>query len=148
MTIDDLITKLEQADGPSRELDVEIHCALCRGMKLRKGDFGQLLIYEPGGALWHIDDVVPRYTESIDAALTLVPDGFAWKIGTCCVSDDAWVVPDWNSRTHGAALRKKYGEPVSGSIWDSGIDIDRRPSGQPALALCIAALRARKAGAA
>jgi len=85
------------------------------------------------------------YTASIDAALALterVLPGWCWRIGTCCVSDDAWVAPDWNSPVHGARLRQELGEPVYGSVFDQGVDIDRRPPGNLPLAILEALLSA------
>src|SRR5712664_179299 len=58
-----LLSRLQSATGPSRELDAEI--ALANGWRQLTHD------------LWRKGDNVaeepPRYTESIDAALTLLP---------------------------------------------------------------------------
>lgn len=59
----DLITRLESADGPSRELDWLIECTV--------NDHARI-----SGPM-HND---PRYTASIDAALTLVPAGYDWAV--------------------------------------------------------------------
>lgn len=79
----DLIARIESADGPDRELDAEIAKAVgaqgtYRADFLGWDDVGHA-IYRPGYA---------RYTASIDAALTLVPDdcgfvvmGKAAKVG-------------------------------------------------------------------
>jgi hypothetical protein len=102
----------------------------------------------------------PYYTGSIDAAVALcerVLPGWAWKVGTCCVSDDAWVCPDHNSPEHGERLKREFPLPVErypetnarGSTsltwgpYDEGFDIDRRPPGNVALALCQAILEAK-----
>ena len=82
-------------------------------------------------------DVTNCLQSCIDAIEQHLP-GWAWKVGTCCVSDDAWICPDWNHPEQGARLVAEFGLPEKGSIWDHGIDVDRRPSGQPALALCEA----------
>lgn len=69
---------------------------------------------------------VPRLTASLDAALTLVPEGFAWQI---------------SKLLHGgvSAVIQKRGPNGEGfSHW---IDIDKAAT--PTLALCIAALSAR-----
>ena len=67
----DLLSRLSAATGPSRELDAEI--ALASGwhqIKTRwENPYGQFA-------------ELPRYTESIDAALTLVPEGCTWEITT------------------------------------------------------------------
>ncbi len=92
----------EQADGPSLDLDHAIHDLF------------------PDG------DGAPLYTRSLDAAMTLVPEGWAYKIGrTWC---ELW--------------------PVSSELtdeqWPEGWDDDRQHiAATPALALCAAVLRAR-----
>lgn len=70
---------------------------------------------------------------------------WAWKVGTCSVSDDAWFVPDFNSPEHGERLKRElsYDTMAAGDTWDVGIDIDQRPAGRPALALLIAFLEAK-----
>ena len=60
---DTLIARLESADGPSRELDAMIQHRIASGVGC-------------GAA-----QDAPRYTASIDAALTLVPDGWNWMAG-------------------------------------------------------------------
>lgn len=75
--MNDLIDRIESADGPSRELDYLI--ALARGWRLVAQDW-------PEKSNWHDadgtyrgrngdPDCPPRWTASIDAALTLVPEG-------------------------------------------------------------------------
>ncbi len=96
-----------------------------------------------------VDDccnAIPALTFSLDAVVSLIEKtlpGWAWKVGTCSVSDDGWLVPDFNCKTHGARFLMQFGEPAPGSIWDMGIDIDRRPPGNVALALCQAYCLAR-----
>lgn len=91
---------------------------------------------------WHMDDDIaqlalglppcgsagPRaYTTSIDAAVTLVPDGFVWDIQTYC----------------GPAARVVGPQDANGSV-PEGIS-DTSGVTTPAAALCAAALRARAA---
>lgn len=57
-----LIARIESADGPDRELDVAIHESI--GNVVDRGC----------PADWHSEDETPRYTASVDAALTLVPE--------------------------------------------------------------------------
>ena len=86
----DLLELAEQvatADGPDRELDAEI--ALALGIvREREGNqfYGHrdhsVMVMERG----YYDHVgsapeLPAYTASIDAALTLVPEGYEWIIG-------------------------------------------------------------------
>ena len=100
--MDELIARIEAASGGSRELDWEIH--------LRDGLDGV------GAYGAH-----PYYTSSIDAALTLVPDGFDWTLG----------------HTNG-------GLTIHAEVGGRG-DEYLRFGATPALALCAAALRARAA---
>lgn len=94
---------------------------------------------DQAGEPWY--DVAPLLTESIDSVRALIEEtlpGWAYKFGTCSVSDDAWLVPDFNCPIHGARLTAEFGPVVPRSIWDAGIDVDRRPSGNMALAMCEA----------
>jgi hypothetical protein len=56
--MDEPIAKLEALDGPDRELDAEIAGT------------------DPTTVHWHDEDETPRYTASIDAAVTLIPEGW------------------------------------------------------------------------
>jgi hypothetical protein len=131
MTLESIIERLEKAERGDRALDHGIHTLT--NPPLRDGlRFGN----------------VPSYTSSVDAAIDFVEGvlpGWAWKVGTCCVSDDAWVTPDFNSPIHGERLKREFPNLKAGSIFDTGVDIDLRPSGRPAIALCIAVLTALKA---
>lgn len=99
MTMNDLITRLESADGPDRELDAMIQHRITSGVGC-------------GAA-----QDAPRYTASIDAALTLVPDGWDWELYP---REAALIHPDL-----------------------PGADVFA-DAATPALALCIAALRAHQ----
>lgn len=74
--------------------------------------------------------------------------GWCWKVGTCCVSDDAWVAPDMNCPVHGTRLKEQLMPAVVRvldankdkggmvrSIFDAGVDVDRRPPGNVGQAL-------------
>lgn len=74
--------------------------------------------------------IVPFYSESLDAAVTLVPEGLAWTTGQN--------VHHWYWQT-GVNRLNEDGAPESVSC--SG------PARTPALALCAAALRAKAAPA-
>ena len=105
------IEALEKATEGSEKLDVMI----CRALHGYAAD-------EP---LWH---VLP-YTRSLDAALTLVPAGWAWfveQIGKPYSEGRArlWIP---SARTQG--------------LQTENINVD---CATPALALCLAALRARE----
>lgn len=148
-----LIARLEKLEGPDREIDGLL--------------FGWLHNTEPCGTFmcgfveekfqfrhpddspegryraWYVSgDDVPAYTESLDAAVALVErvlPGWSWRVATCCVSDDAWVQPDFNCPVHGERLKREFREDID---WVELTDVDLRPSGRPAIALVIAALRA------
>jgi len=131
-----LIERVRRLEGPDREVDAEI----CRLLEFPVAD-GAI---DPSRK----DDVAP-FTASLDAVVDLIErelPGWAWKVGTCCVSDDAWLVPDFNSPVHGERLKRElpFDTLKAGDLWDIGIDIDQRPSGRPAIALLLAALTAIK----
>ncbi len=104
-----LIEKLEAATEGSRELDLKIGQATHRGMRGRVPNYWADNLRLMGQ--------LPEYTTSIDAALTLVPEGTEWILLT---------VPEEGG----------YGAGVGESMWNSF-------ALTPALAICIAALRAR-----
>ena len=120
--MDDLNTlagRVEAATGPDRELDAAIANAV-------GAEHGQKSGWSNGenGDYFVIDECAPRYTASIDAALTLVPDGWsvlsAWNPTGRCKCDLSDGPMDGQNRT-----------------W-----IGSEPCPTPALALTAAALRA------
>ena len=123
--MNDLIKDLEQATGPSRELDDRIGTAI--GLYIERLSDGTLLYQRKDHKMW---PEVPHYTASLDAALTLVPEGWAWfvqHIGKPFTTGSArlWIPAQW---TQGIPKEQFVNEAAT-----------------PALALCIAALRAREA---
>ena len=81
-----LIERIEAATGGERELDAEIWLACTPGATRDKWSY----IHKATGRECTVDEtrdatdrliIVPSYTTSIDAALTLLPDGFKWKCG-------------------------------------------------------------------
>ena len=104
----DLIAELEAAPEGSEVLDVAICKAICH--------------YGPDDPLWH---VLP-YSRSLDAALTLVPEGWNFE-GSFTDPDNDYVIEGWN-----------------GKFAPGGIDV-QGSAHTAVLALCIAALRARQA---
>ena len=117
----ELIERLERATGPDRELDVAIVYALYPDI----GPYqGQCIGDEP--IFWHDPyrkRPAPSFTSSIDAALTLVPEGHGWVLDYMDPGE-----PD--------------GAMVGAHACDGATFDTPRP---PALALCIAALKAREA---
>jgi hypothetical protein len=69
-----LLSRLQSATEPSRELDDEI-AMLVKAVPDGMERYGIGWWHGPGGQ-WH----TPRYTESTDAALTLVPPTLRWHV--------------------------------------------------------------------
>jgi hypothetical protein len=111
MSIADLIARLEKATGPDRDLDEAI---------LRH--FLDEELAAKGSA--RVPSPCPRYTESLDAALKLAPEGAFWIIG---------------------CGRVRSGEPLGGAqiISPSGSELAEAEHDSPTIAFCIAALKAR-----
>ena len=116
MNRDELIAALEKAEGPSRELDAHLSLILNDGWQYHAPGF----IWQPGcGSINSQRLPVRRYTESIDAALTLV-GGAGWT-AEFVDDDDEYRVSVWD-----------------GDRWRNG-----HSRHSAAIALCIAALKAR-----
>lgn len=130
MTLSDLADRIEGLDGPSRVTDVEVHLAAFGDRPFgqdgppnnpRPGTLsGYLETYRSVINSDDLDDLCPRYTASLDAAMTLVPEGLRPVITT-------------------------LGEKPIARLWsgDRSDVISRAEATTPALALCAAALRAR-----
>lgn len=110
---DDLIARLEAATEGSRELDGAIYETVT-GVR----------ITGPRDKEWL---VVPFYTTSLDAALTLVPEGLCWGLNTH---------PEDEIFNPGGA------QAFVSDMLEDGI-YAHADAATPALALCIAALKAR-----
>ena len=102
-----LAERCEQAAGPDRELDFAI----------------------AAGLGWpdspNLHQHARRYTESLDAAITLVPEGCDWHVQANPSVGACWA---------------SVGGPIK-----QRISSDVRKAATPALALCAGALRARAA---
>lgn len=113
--LQELIERLEKATGLDRELDALIGAFV---------DAAPIKRVSPGSE-WSKTvewlEYLP-YTASLDAALTLVPEGWEWQIG----GD----VPSESGEAH---------------VFGKGDDIHTAFVDSPAIALCIAALKARTA---
>jgi hypothetical protein len=117
-SLSELIDRVVAATGPERRIDA----AICRIIDLPKCEYPDCLPdvmvrildrVESGGD----DPEVPAYTGSLDAALTLLPEGWEWEL--------SWI--------YGRACAK-LGDPLL------SIDCD---GSTPALALVAACLKAR-----
>ena len=141
MTREELIEALEKARAPDRRLDAEIavtlripppdtdvtHWSITGFPRWRAGSDGRVIcIHLSGedGPHWRSK----AYTSSIDAALTLVPEGLSYEI-RCSPYGETSQAVIWNGRR----------SPSESEVARVGIDGVR-----PAIALCIAALRARE----
>lgn len=153
MISEELITKLEAAEVPSQALDREIariigwHRVEPRHHRSRggKGKGGWIAPRDWLGA--HSDGSpildslhgttiypdVPHFTTSIDAAMTLVPEGFAI---------DTFVI--WpNNKPMISIIGTTL---INGHFWHEAGRDGRWPAegATPAIALCVAALKARR----
>lgn len=109
----ELAERCEKAEGPDRELDRLI------GATIYQLEVGRTV---PG-----IEGCYsPEYTASLDAALTLAPEGWpVFHLFNCHLGPDRWI---WEADL---APQRSYA------------DILRGQAATPALALCAASLRAR-----
>ena len=130
----DLIAKLEVATDGSRELDAEVACAL--DPKRHSPNKIEPGCYSDGkgeirGAVApdFFYSKAPLYTTSLDAALTLVPEGCGWIVES-----------DGGASVHRLEKAAGGGFPIIGEFGIYG-----EPASTPALALSIAALKARAA---
>ena len=129
-TLEVLLARVLEGEGPDRELDAEIALAVgyTREKKGReriawwRDPKGQQLGYDG----WH--NFPPAFTRSLDAAVTLVPEGWGWAVSTT-----------------GAELPCAYGHPPGNVLTVSWID--DTSAATAALAICAFALRARAATA-
>lgn len=126
----DLIERIESACGPDREIDCEIMCA-ANGWTFRK-----ILQRAPNGqgVSFRCSDGdkglygTPKYTGSLDAAMTLVPSDAFWRLGH-----------DGNGADP-SEYRAQIIVPMVGGRDPQGISVAETP----ALALCAAALKVFK----
>lgn len=118
LALQSLIEKVGKLTGPGREVDAEI--ALATGWRQEPHVDGNWR--SPQGLFVGL----PFFTKFIDAALTLVPEGFKWKVGYSRFVD------------HVAELRDYRDKPLLGTFIGES-DHNR------AIALCIASLKARLA---
>lgn len=145
--MNDLIERIEAASGPDREMDRDILAAKGTHVLEKRGRDRKSWWYEIDGPDYRRLDPdgdryfgMPRYTASIDAALTLVPEGWMFGIERAgsydgSPKDEAWCWPyesnfdpDWQNGQQG------YRDAPDGA---------RGSAATPALALCAAALKAR-----
>lgn len=125
MTLVELAERVEAAEGPDRELDREIAREqvywILHGMGEEKA--AEIADAMAGARL---DADLDAYTASLDAALTLVPEGWpVFHLFNCHLGPDRWI---WEADL---APQRSYANILRGQ------------AATPALALCAASLRAR-----
>jgi hypothetical protein len=125
MDADQLIDALERSKG-SPELDAAMQ-AFLESEHAARG--------EPP------TECTTNLVEAIAMVKRIYP-GWSWRVAECSVSDDAWVMPDFNCPEHGARLTSQLCQATD---WAGITDVDLRPSGRSAVALCISMLKAWKA---
>lgn len=124
-----LAERVEALSGPDREVDSEIDRLTFRGPFEDRlcGCMGNCL---PGHPAYDGACVsVPHYTASLDAAMTLVPDVFSGQI---------WLRFNEGERNKPHAAIWSHDD---GNGKPSRVNVEAKAS-TPALALCVAALRA------
>ena len=120
----ELMQRLESADGPDRKLDVAIGTHVS-GLSVAHFQEAIDQIGVKGSGWTPDEEEWPRYTDSVDAALTLVPMSLYWLVGC-------------------GKLRPT--EPLYGAqvlAHDRSVIAEAESDATPAIALCIAALRIR-----
>lgn len=132
-----IIARLEKATGPDREIDAIIYAQFGEppdlGFPVTMWAAGENVFWKggtvtQGPVLFLGGDKYPRFTASIDAALKLMPDGPGW---TFCIWQD--------HRGNCAQVRRP--SPIDRGI----VPQITKHAATPAIALCIASLKARSA---
>ena len=127
-----LIERLESATEGSRELDEAIINALCPDAMCRQDPAWEdsITVYHADALLDSGKAELPHYTTSLDAALTLVPEGWEWSLAGGNKNEPVQVpyASCWPDEQPFPAELDLYAEAAT-----------------PSLALCIAALKAREA---
>lgn len=122
MTLPEIIAALEAADGPDWDLNAGIARALGWELIEVSHTAGRTGAWKkPNGELMY---AAPFFTASLDAALTLVPDDANWGVSTPRQ-------PNMSGKRYWASLHGYGGKPTG------------TYGATPAIALCIAALKAR-----
>lgn len=143
--LSDLIEKVERAEEGSAEIDGRIWCAL-NGKRFQsacKSTYGDIQVEftEPPKRTWrctHID-LVQNVSTSLDAITKLISKelpGWWWTTGDCSITSHASIAPDRNGEEAKLLFKKEF---------DEGFHADISQPTTPALALCVAFLRAQQA---
>lgn len=142
-----LISMLEKAEAGGRELDALV--AVASGLATEINPKNPERVRYIGE---HSDFYLAAtpVTRSLDAAVALVErllPGWLYSVCHCHVSDDAWLMPDFNDPAHSERLMREFGQ-VEGDpaqYWQDVTDVALHPPHGLALALVIALMRALEA---
>lgn len=134
-----LAERVEALDGPSREVDAEIFRAIGAPVPFQFANKLVVLTFDEAEQCYFapIGDMrvryePPAYTASLDAVMTLVPEGWGW------------LVSQPTEKAIASGLLKQR-TPVLSEV-QYGCDLRFAvAAATPALALCVAALRSRSA---
>lgn len=120
----EIIERLSLLKGTDKEVDEAIAAALV-GVEIEWSNVRQRNVYHADGLWVSIGEIKP-YTASIDAAMSLVPEG--WTVARIAQNDDkSWFVE----------LREGFLTSYN------RVAMSPLKTSTPAIALCIAALKAR-----
>jgi hypothetical protein len=136
MTIDEIVTGLRDLRDANRMLRKSLEMIMV-----------EELLGRDRRMTWDRQHPYGMVSTSLDHARELFREafpGWLYRVMECSVSDDAWVTPDFNHPEHGAELQKQFPDALIDPVEWFGTDVDLRPSGRPALALCISMLLAKK----
>ena len=125
--LNELAARCEASDGPDRDLDWMVADAIGHQAFERK-----VAIWPPFMPGSKLDKTVPYYTASLEAAMTLVPEGWNWMAG----NRDQPVARAYvnNGQLHYAGYGTRRNPK---HLWSEVV------AATPALALTAAALKAR-----
>ena len=124
----ELAGRCEKLEGPCRETDAEITRGIMPELKLHR--IGRDWFCEASVYSGPVD--ITGYTASIDAAMSLVPEGWNWMTGNRDLPLARAYVNNGQPHFTGMAARKN-----PANIWHAVV------AATPAIALTAAALRAR-----
>lgn len=158
-----LIEQAEKLTVPDRAFDARMWCAasvtdqifddygIADGWHLEHepNDNGSVTQWAVKGKEAHkrARRAAPPYSGSLDAIVALVKQqlpGWIYSICECHLSDDAYLMPDYNHPVHGARFLAEFPEIENDPAyyWQCLTDVDRRPAGNLPIALCTSLLLA------
>ncbi len=144
--LDALEADLRAAPGPDRLLDARLWDLIDDRPREEITDEGPIYKRDREDSVAY--DSPPGFTGSIDQAVRLIRrrlPGWLYRVASCSVSDDAWIAPDFLDPVHGEAFKFVFSDECQRDpVAYLGTDVDLRPPGREAIALCISLVRALK----